>query len=73
MNALKVAQPSLLADFSATKHSKKGGTHKRYEMSRRGFSYLILGFTGKKANQFKLDYIDLEDYRRCRLHLVKHS
>ncbi len=63
-----IEQPSLLADFSATKHSKKGGTHKRYEMSRRGFSYLILGFTGKKANQFKLDYIDqfdrMEEYLR---------
>lgn len=26
-------------------------------MSRTGFSYLVLGFTGKKANQFKLAYI----------------
>jgi Rha family phage regulatory protein len=54
-------QASLMADFSAAKYSIKGRSYKCFEMTRRGFSYLILGFTGKRANQFKLNYIDQFD------------
>lgn len=51
-------QISLAAEFSATKYSIKGRYYKRFEMSRTGFTYLVLGFTGRKSNQFKLDYIN---------------
>ena len=63
-----IEQPSLTANFSAAKYNHRGKKYPCYEMDRRGFSYLILGFTGKKANQFKLDYIDqfdqMEQYLR---------
>ena len=63
-----VEQSSLAADFSAAKYSIKGQSYDCYEITRRGFSYLILSFTGKKVNQFKLDYIDqfdrMEEYIR---------
>jgi Rha family phage regulatory protein len=29
-----------------------------YEMNRDGFSFLVMGFTGEKADNFKLDFID---------------
>lgn len=32
--------------------------NKKYIMNRDGFSLLVMGFTGKKALKFKLDYID---------------
>lgn len=35
-----------------------GREQKVYYMNRDGFSFLVMGFTGKKANKFKLAYID---------------
>lgn len=29
-----------------------------YEMNRDGFTFLVMGFTGEKAENFKLDFID---------------
>lgn len=29
-----------------------------YEMNRDGFTFLVMGFTGEKADNFKLDFID---------------
>ena len=55
-------QPSLAADFSAAKYHSRGKSYNCFEMTRRGFCYLILGFTGKRANKFKLiHYIDQFD------------
>lgn len=61
-------QTSLAADFSAAKYVDRGKKYPCFEMTRRGFSYLILGFTGKKANKFKLDYIDQFDRMEYYLH-----
>ena len=33
-------------------------TQKMYEMNRDGFTFLVMGFTGEKADNFKLDFID---------------
>lgn len=33
-------------------------SQKMYEMNRDGFSFLVMGFTGEKADNFKLDFID---------------
>lgn len=56
---------NLVAENSATKNMFVGGTYvnrgKEYPMfymNRDGFSLLAMGFTGKKALQFKLKYID---------------
>ncbi|MBS4773411.1 MAG: Rha family transcriptional regulator [Proteobacteria bacterium] len=36
---------------------KKGREQKMYEITRDGFTLLAMGFTGKKAMQFKIDFI----------------
>ena len=33
-------------------------TQKMYEMNRDGFTFLVMGFTGEKADNFKLDFIE---------------
>jgi Rha family phage regulatory protein len=38
---------------------KDGKEHYSYEMTRKGFDYLVLSFTGEKADKYKLAYIDL--------------
>lgn len=40
---------------------EKGRTYRKYIMNRKGFSLLAMGFTGKKALQWKMDYIDAFD------------
>lgn len=37
---------------------KSGKSNKMYYMNRDGFSFIAFGFTGKKADKFKLDYIN---------------
>lgn len=54
----------LVAENSATKfyqeitHQNRGKDYKAYLMNRDGFSLLAMGFTGKKALQWKLKYIE---------------
>ena len=47
-----------------------GKPYKEYFMNRDGFSLLVMGFTGKKALEWKLKYIDafnkMEEQLRCR-------
>lgn len=39
-------------------HPQNKQTYRMYIMNRDGFSLLVMGFTGSKALQFKLDFID---------------
>lgn len=39
-------------------HPQNKQTYRMYIMNRDGFSLLVMGFTGSKALQFKLDYIE---------------
>ena len=39
-------------------HEQNGQTYPMYYLNRDGFTLLAMGFTGKKALQFKLQYID---------------
>ena len=54
----------LAAEFSATKFffetsfNNRGKQYPEYLMTRDGFSLLAMGFTGKKALEFKLKFID---------------
>ena len=44
--------------FRASKYKdSKGEYRKKYLMNRDGLTFLVMGFTGKKANQWKWDYI----------------
>ena len=56
---------NLVAQNSATKnyfyestHENRGKQYKMYYMNRDGFSLLVMGFTGKKALEWKLKYIE---------------
>jgi len=41
-----------------------GGTQKYYLISREGFSLVVMGFTGKKAMQWKVNFIEGEEWTR---------
>lgn len=39
-------------------NQKTGQNHKMYEMTKDGFSFLVMGYTGEKAGQFKESFIN---------------
>lgn len=43
---------------SSYKHPQNGERYTKYYMNRDGFSLLVMGFTGKKALEWKLKYIE---------------
>ena len=45
-------------NFSLKSYVSNGKELPMYEMNRDGFSFLVMGFTGEKADNFKLDFID---------------
>ena len=48
-----------LLNFEETTYiDSSNRTQKMYEMNRDGFTFLVMGFTGEKAENFKLDFID---------------
>lgn len=47
---------------------KNGDTQKYYEMSKDGFVFLVMSFTGKLANQIKIAYIDAFNFMADKLH-----
>ncbi len=49
--------PSVKNMFTAGTHDNRGKEYSMYYMNRDGFLLLVMGFTGKKAMQFKLEYI----------------
>jgi len=63
-NVLQNIRDILAAENSATKfyqettYQNRGKDYKEYLMNRDGFSLLAMGFTGKKALQWKLKYIE---------------
>lgn len=63
-HVLEIIREILVAENSATKfyhettHQNRGKDYKAYLMNRDGFSLLAMGFTGKKALQWKLKYIE---------------
>lgn len=52
------AENSATKFFSETTYENRGKGYPMYIMNRDGFSLLVMGFTGEKALQFKLEYID---------------
>lgn len=52
----------------STYKDSSGKTNPKYEMNRDGFVFLVMGFTGEKANQWKWNYISafnsMESYIR---------
>lgn len=52
------AENSATKFYQETTHQNRGKDYKAYLMNRDGFSLLAMGFTGKKALQWKLKYIE---------------
>ena len=44
--------------FIESSYAHKGNIYKEYLLTRDGFSYIIMGFTGEKADLWKLKYIE---------------
>ena len=53
-----VAENSATKFYQETTHQNRGKDYKAYLMNRDGFSLLAMSFTGKKALQWKLKYIE---------------
>lgn len=54
---LECSEQFLTSNFSLVPYEHNGNTYKMYEMTKNGFVFLVMGFTGKKAAQFKEAYI----------------
>lgn len=50
-------------------HPQNGQTYKMYEMTKDGFSFLVMGYTGERAGQFKENIATVvgHDYKPWRL------
>ncbi|AWM80528.1 hypothetical protein DKL61_09255 [Gammaproteobacteria bacterium ESL0073] len=61
IESLDCSEEFMTANFSAVVRNVKAGFHERqekyYQMTKDGFIFLVMGFTGKKAAQFKEAYI----------------
>lgn len=53
-----VADNSAANFFQLTTYKNRGKEYPMYEMDRNGFSLLVMGFTGEKALQWKIKYIE---------------
>lgn len=49
---------SLLNFEQSTYLNDRGREYKEYELTEQGFSFVVLGYTGEKANDFKIQFID---------------
>nr|DAT24162.1 MAG TPA: KilAC domain protein [Caudoviricetes sp.] len=56
---LSCSESFRVANFGETPyiHSQNGQTYRMYEMTKDGFSFLVMGYTGEKAGKFKEDFI----------------
>lgn len=57
IESLECSPEFLAANFSATSFKNRGKEYVSYEITRDGFMFLVMGFTGKKAAQIKENYI----------------
>lgn len=53
-----VAEKSAAKFFCETTYKNRGKNYPMYEMDRDGFSLLVMGFTGEKALNWKIEYIN---------------
>lgn len=57
IRSLECSDQFLTANFSTVQFDHRGNTYESYEMSKDGFMFLVMGFTGKKAAAIKESYI----------------
>lgn len=59
MRDIRAMSTRALSNFGESSYlNEQGREMPMYEMNRDGFSFLVMGFTGEKADNFKLDFID---------------
>jgi Rha family phage regulatory protein len=56
--------------FFETQYENRGKMYPMFVMNKNGFSLLVMGFTGKEALQFKIDFINAFDKMEARLRQV---
>lgn len=71
IHLLECSEQFLTANFSAVKFNHRGNEYTEYQITRDGFAFLAMGFTGKKAAKFKEDYI--EAFNKMESKLIEHS
>ncbi|WP_097680439.1 Rha family phage regulatory protein, partial [Escherichia coli] len=57
IEALECSERFLTSNFSRVKFEHRGNTYNAYQITKNGFVFLVMGFTGKKAAAFKEAYI----------------
>lgn len=58
LRTIQCSEQFLTANFSAVKFSHRGNEYDAWEMTKDGFMFLVMGFTGKKAAMIKEAYIN---------------
>lgn len=66
---LSCSTPFRVANFGDTPyvHPQNGQTYKMYTMTKDGFSFLVMGYTGEKAGEFKEKFINEFNQREMML------
>ncbi len=57
IESLECSEQFLTRNFSRVKFEHRGNTYNAYQITKNGFVFLVMGFTGKKAAAFKEAYI----------------
>lgn len=71
--ALECTEQFLTSNFSLVSFQHRGNTYKSYEMTKDGFIFLVMGFTGKKAAAIKEGYISAFNWMAEQLGLSSKS
>ncbi|AZF37686.1 putative antirepressor protein [Pseudomonas sp. R4-39-08] len=58
VRALECSDQFLTDNFSSVQFEHRGNTYEAFEMTKDGFMFLVMGFTGKSAASIKEGYID---------------
>ncbi|HDR7643846.1 UNVERIFIED_CONTAM: Rha family transcriptional regulator [Bacillus mycoides] len=72
IKSLEKQSPQNSGDYfiETTYKDKRNRTYRKYNLTKEGFTLLVMGFTGKKALQFKKMYIN--EFNRMKEELKKH-
>ncbi|EEI9212280.1 Rha family transcriptional regulator [Salmonella enterica] len=57
IESLECSEQFLTSNFSRVKFEHRGNSYNAYQITKNGFVFLVMGFTGKKAAAFKEAYI----------------
>ncbi|ENC7540159.1 Rha family transcriptional regulator [Salmonella enterica subsp. enterica serovar Brandenburg] len=73
IESLECSEQFLTRNFSRVKFEHRGNSYNAYQITKNGFVFLVMGFTGKKAAAFKEAYIAEFDRMENELRQQKSS